>query len=331
MIRATRLRGLPVVDLESAVKIGRVHELILDLGRRRVAAVVVRRGRSPFGGEADRTVPGTAVVSVGADALTIRGVGHAHERGVELASYPTLTSMVNRKVLSRRGTLLGSVADVLLDERTGTIAGYALDVRTGGRGLFGLARRGAAYWPDYVKAEADQVGRHIIVAPDRALVQGEKIAPPAAVDPHEDPTGWRIAPAAPATPPPELVPNERPRRSRRATTASPRPGATLSIAVNGSGTHPPSCSRAAAGESAAAAIRARPRGSIGRRPTSPWGRSSTIAKTLVLSVKTVEAHKAHISQKLRLKGGIALLKYAARHGLIELDGDEPVAELAPFV
>jgi hypothetical protein len=133
--------------------------------------------------------------------------------------------------------VLGAVADVLLDERTGAIIGYALDVRTGGRGLLGLARRGAAYWPDYVKAEADQVGRHIIVAPDRALVQGERIAPPAA-DPREDPSGWRIAPATPVTRPPELVPTARPRRSRPATTASPRSDATLPVAVKGHWTHP---------------------------------------------------------------------------------------------
>jgi sporulation protein YlmC with PRC-barrel domain len=238
MIRATRLRGLTVVDLDAAVKIGRVHELILDLGRRRVAAVVVRRGRARFGGGSDVTVPGSAVVAVGADALTVRGVGHWHERGVELASYPTLTSMVKRKVLSRRGMLLGSVADVLLDERTGAIAGYALDARTGGRGLLGLTRRGAGYWPDYVRAEADRVGRHIIVAPDHALVQGERIVPLAEADPSEEPTGWRIAPAAPAVRPPELVPGERPSRSRPAAAASPRPGVRPQIAVNGNGAHP---------------------------------------------------------------------------------------------
>jgi DNA-binding NarL/FixJ family response regulator len=57
--------------------------------------------------------------------------------------------------------------------------------------------------------------------------------------------------------------------------------------------------------------------------------NTAIAKRLTVSVKTVEAHKAHISQKLRLKGGVALLKYAVRHGLVELDADEPAAELAP--
>jgi sporulation protein YlmC with PRC-barrel domain len=232
MIRATRLRDLPVVDLESAVKIGRVHELILDPGRRRVAAVVVRRGRSLFATGGDWTVPGSAVVAVGADALTVRTLGQqSHERAMELASYPTLGSLFGRKMLSRRGKLLGSVADVLLDERTGAIGGYALDVRTGGRGLFGLTRRGGDYWPDYIRASADvRVGRHIIVVPDDALVQGEKIEPLVAADPSEDPTGWLAqAPAGPL----QVVANRRPRRARPTEPAPPRLGSTIPIAVNG--------------------------------------------------------------------------------------------------
>jgi uncharacterized protein YrrD len=239
MIRASRLRDLPVVDLESAVKIGRVHELILDPGRRRVAAVVVRRGRALFGGGGDWTVPAAAVVSVGSDALTIRSFGHSHERGIEMATYPTLASLMNRKVLSRRGKLLGAVADVLLDERTGAIAGYALDVRTGGRGLFGLVRRSGDYWPDYIRAETDlRVGRHIIVAPDHALVQGQKIEPIVPVDPSEDPSGWQIPVAVAPRPMPEVARNVRPRRTRPAATAATGLGTTVPIALNGNGKHP---------------------------------------------------------------------------------------------
>src|SRR5262249_49780455 len=77
-------------------------------------------------------------------------------------------------------------------------------------------------WPDYVRAETDlRVGRHIIVAPDHALVQGQKIEPMAAIDPSEDPLGWGangLAPAATATAVPTSSPiaNRRPRRSRPA-------------------------------------------------------------------------------------------------------------------
>lgn len=44
-----------------------------------------------------------------------------------------------------------------------------------------------------------------------------------------------------------------------------------------------------------------------------------IANMLYLSVKTVEAHKAHIMEKLNLRGRIELLKYALKKGLIALD------------
>ena len=49
-----------------------------------------------------------------------------------------------------------------------------------------------------------------------------------------------------------------------------------------------------------------------------------IAARLYLSVKTVEAHKAHIMHKLNLRGRTELIKYAIRKGMIEL-GDEPAA------
>jgi DNA-binding NarL/FixJ family response regulator len=53
-----------------------------------------------------------------------------------------------------------------------------------------------------------------------------------------------------------------------------------------------------------------------------------IAEKLIVSVKTVEAHKAHIAHKLGVRGQTGLLKYAIRKGLIELDVDRPVAAVA---
>ena len=49
-----------------------------------------------------------------------------------------------------------------------------------------------------------------------------------------------------------------------------------------------------------------------------------IAGKLCLSVKTVEAHKAHIMRKLNVKGRTELIKYAIRKGLIELEMESPV-------
>lgn len=235
MIRASRLRNLPVVDLETAVKIGRVRELIVDPGRLRVTGIVIRRGGALGRGGAEWVVPGSAVLSVGSDALTIRG-GHTQQWNVELGAFPSLTSLIGRKALSRRGHLFGTVADVLLNEETGRIVGYALDVRSGGRGLLGLLKRSDNYWPDYVRADADvRVGRHMIVAPDSALVQGERIAPLTELDPSVEAAGWVerhvAAPPVVAFRPSIEARNKGDRRADAHT--APGLGTAIPIAVNG--------------------------------------------------------------------------------------------------
>ena len=45
--------------------------------------------------------------------------------------------------------------------------------------------------------------------------------------------------------------------------------------------------------------------------------NAEIAESLVLSVRTVETHRAHIQQKLRLGSRAELVRYALDHGLIE--------------
>jgi DNA-binding NarL/FixJ family response regulator len=42
-----------------------------------------------------------------------------------------------------------------------------------------------------------------------------------------------------------------------------------------------------------------------------------IAEMLVISEKTVERHRANVLRKLKLRGSVALTRYAVRHGLIE--------------
>lgn len=41
-----------------------------------------------------------------------------------------------------------------------------------------------------------------------------------------------------------------------------------------------------------------------------------IAERLVISIKTVESHKAHVKEKLDLKGRAELVRYAVEHGLL---------------
>jgi len=50
--------------------------------------------------------------------------------------------------------------------------------------------------------------------------------------------------------------------------------------------------------------------------------NQAIADELVISVKTVEAHRAHIMTKLHAKNRTDLIRYAIRRGLVGLEGGE---------
>jgi DNA-binding CsgD family transcriptional regulator len=45
--------------------------------------------------------------------------------------------------------------------------------------------------------------------------------------------------------------------------------------------------------------------------------NAEVAEKLVLSVRTVEAHRARIQEKLGISGRAHLLRYAREHGLID--------------
>ena len=46
--------------------------------------------------------------------------------------------------------------------------------------------------------------------------------------------------------------------------------------------------------------------------------NAEIAEKLFISIRTVESHKNHIMQKLELKSGVEMVKYAIKNGMVEL-------------
>ena len=45
--------------------------------------------------------------------------------------------------------------------------------------------------------------------------------------------------------------------------------------------------------------------------------NTEVAEKLHISVRTVETHRAHLQQKLRLSSRSELVRYALEHGLVE--------------
>jgi uncharacterized protein YrrD len=182
MIRASELRGRSVVDLDSAVKLGDVDEILLDPESRRVAGFSVGRGANLLGGGSpvEKFVPASAVHAIGGDVVTVRGAGQAG--AADASAYPRLGHVVGRKMVTHGGTVLGPIDDVLIDPTDGRIVGYALGGKAGGAlaGLFG--GRDDAARGDYVRADADlRVGPELVVVPDDAVVSaGAERSPEAA-------------------------------------------------------------------------------------------------------------------------------------------------------
>lgn len=57
-------------------------------------------------------------------------------------------------------------------------------------------------------------------------------------------------------------------------------------------------------------------GASSNERTSPTPNASATASKLYLSVRTVESHRAHIQQKLRLSTRAELVHYALEHGMV---------------
>ncbi|MBA2243138.1 MAG: PRC-barrel domain-containing protein, partial [Chthoniobacterales bacterium] len=154
MIRARELIGRAVVDMDAAEKLGNVKEIIVSQSGERVAGFVVARGESIFGGGVHRNVPASAVHVIGPDAITVSTTGET-EAAAELASLPRVSDVMGRKMVSRSGRLLGSITDVLIEPRDGTIIGFSVGegAKSKLENLFG-GEKGSST-SSYVRADAD--------------------------------------------------------------------------------------------------------------------------------------------------------------------------------
>jgi sporulation protein YlmC with PRC-barrel domain len=173
MKRSSELRGLAVVDLDAAEKVGTIDEVILDPESARVAGLVATSGHGLLGGGKQTLIPASSVFAIGSDALTIRSMGDSTDTS-DLAALPRLSHFSNRKMVTFGGKLIGTVSDVLIDIESGRIIGYAFDEQSGKSGLEGIFGGRSERPLSYVRATANlRVGHDLIAVPDDAVVYGD--------------------------------------------------------------------------------------------------------------------------------------------------------------
>ena len=173
MIKVSQLVGRAVIDMEAAQRLGKIKEIIVQRDGERVAGFVVVHGETIVGtGGTRRTIPASALHSIGPDAITVRGTA-LKERPADLDKLPRMSDVIGHKMVTQSGRLLGSINDVLINGGDGKIVGYA--VGEGVRGKvenFFNPQRSRIH--GYVRADADlKVGDKLIVVPDDALIEQE--------------------------------------------------------------------------------------------------------------------------------------------------------------
>jgi len=127
------LLGLPAIGHDSGRRIGIVADVLFDDECTRVIALVVRCGRVLR----HRYVIGFSdIISLDDGAVAIRDESALRApTGDEITAMTTNRRSVQGKpVVSPAGRYLGQVADILFDERSGNVVGFAVGepVRAGG-------------------------------------------------------------------------------------------------------------------------------------------------------------------------------------------------------
>lgn len=160
-MKATQMRGMPVVSIADAATIGEVQGLVLNPDDQRVVAVRINSGTEGV----VKTVS-SLEVRVGHDAVTIkdsRSVGE--EELTEVNGTIDLATLVGTKVLTHAGNLLGTVEDVELDAEL-NITGYEI-----GKGALSNLFGGKSTLP---AGKGIHYVKNILMVPDEVIAELER-------------------------------------------------------------------------------------------------------------------------------------------------------------
>lgn len=155
---AKTLKGIPVVAIQDGEKVGSVNQVRFNVEHRRIQGFEVGTG-GLFGGNT-YFLPIDSVESLGTDAIMIpdRGALQSDTSSARLQQYPTLDDLTQLRVVSQGGTLLGSLAAVDVEPRSGAMT----DIEIEQPGITGAFK-------SHIDVPIDQVisiGRDVAVVPD---------------------------------------------------------------------------------------------------------------------------------------------------------------------
>lgn len=124
-MRFAEIRGLNVVSVGDARKLGTVDDLYLDNPRRQVLAFRVKTG-GLIGGH--QVVALEDVQSIGQDAFTIADASklNAEDRFAQLKNSVRGGDIIGSRVMTEGGSEIGTVGDVEADFATGEVTGFEL-------------------------------------------------------------------------------------------------------------------------------------------------------------------------------------------------------------
>lgn len=117
LMKAKDLKGLAVVSLDAATRLGRVEDLFFDTAQLRVMALEMSQGGQRA------AIPFSEIRAIGRDAVTIdnsQGTQMA-SAGNPVAHLPRLDQVTKLKIVDESGSLLGTITDFEFDQQSGQL------------------------------------------------------------------------------------------------------------------------------------------------------------------------------------------------------------------
>lgn len=129
MVRGKEITGLPILDQSEGRKLGSIKDIVLDISKREIVGFTVDTGG--FFGPGGKVLPMTEIKSIGPDAVMVRDTDHEVIRDEnDMPGIHEIMeeghSIFGKKIVTRSGTELGEVTDIIVEPSNGKVEAYEI-------------------------------------------------------------------------------------------------------------------------------------------------------------------------------------------------------------